>query len=192
MAKESPTIVPARYIQRDQDPPITSYATSIPDVPIIDMEKLLSGDHMELKKLDSASKEWGFFQLINHGVSSALLEKVKLEISEFFNLPMEEKKKFWQDLGDIEGFGQSNERRILGELDRCNTELPKEEAVDDKNAGESPQLLLKDKNLEYKVLPMNYKAYGVLPVGVKENFQSMVGFVSAVFAAFSIYRLISV
>ncbi|XP_058196060.1 protein SRG1-like [Rhododendron vialii] len=108
LAKESPTIVPSRYIQRDQDPPITSYATSIPDVPIIDMEKLLSGDHMELKKLDSASKEWGFFQLINHGVSSALLEKVKLEISEFFNLPIEEKKKFWQDLGDIEGFGQSN------------------------------------------------------------------------------------
>ncbi|KAI8525760.1 hypothetical protein RHMOL_Rhmol13G0255000 [Rhododendron molle] len=92
LAKESPTIVPARYIQRDEDPPITSYPTSIPDVPIINMEKLLSGDHMELNKLDSASKEWGFFQLINHGVSSGLLEKVKLEISEFFNLSMEEKK----------------------------------------------------------------------------------------------------
>ncbi|KAG5517117.1 hypothetical protein RHGRI_037768 [Rhododendron griersonianum] len=108
LAKESLTTVPARYIRHDQDPPITSYATSIPDVPTIDMEKLLSGDHMELKKLDSASKEWGFFQLINHGVSSALLEEVKLEINEFFNLPMEAKKKFWQDSEDFEGFGQAN------------------------------------------------------------------------------------
>ncbi|KAI8525753.1 hypothetical protein RHMOL_Rhmol13G0254600 [Rhododendron molle] len=106
LAKESPTAVPTRYIRPDQDPPITSYS-SLPDVPIIDMEKLLSGDQMELKKLDSACKDWGFFQLINHGVSSALLEKAKMEINEFFNLPMEEKKKFWQDSKDYEGFGQA-------------------------------------------------------------------------------------
>ncbi|KAI8525758.1 hypothetical protein RHMOL_Rhmol13G0254900 [Rhododendron molle] len=106
LAKQSLTAVPARYIRPDQDPPITSYS-SLPDVPIIDMEKLLSGDQMELKKLDSACKEWGFFQLINHGVSSALLEKVKLEVNEFFNLPMEEKKKFWQTSRELEGFGQA-------------------------------------------------------------------------------------
>ncbi|KAF5944767.1 hypothetical protein HYC85_018844 [Camellia sinensis] len=45
--------------------------------------------------------------LINHGVSSSLVEKVKMETQEFFNLPMEEKKKFWQDPGDVEGFGQA-------------------------------------------------------------------------------------
>ncbi|GMP72006.1 hypothetical protein CsSME_00030204 [Camellia sinensis var. sinensis] len=30
-----------------------------------------------------------------------------METQEFFNLPMEEKKKFWQDPGDVEGFGQA-------------------------------------------------------------------------------------
>ena len=45
-------------------------------------------------------------QLINHGVSSTLVEKVKLEIEELFKLPMEEKKKYWQEPGDIQGFGQ--------------------------------------------------------------------------------------
>jgi isopenicillin N synthase-like dioxygenase len=45
-------------------------------------------------------------QLINHGVSTSLLEKVKLDISEFFKLSMEEKKKYWQQPGDFEGFGQ--------------------------------------------------------------------------------------
>jgi isopenicillin N synthase-like dioxygenase len=46
-------------------------------------------------------------QLINHGVSTSLLEKLKLGIQEFFELPMEEKKRFEQEPGDTEGFGQA-------------------------------------------------------------------------------------
>lgn len=61
----------------------------------------------ELEKLHHACKEWGFFQLKNHGVSSSLMEKVKAEVQEFFNLPMEEKGKFCQQAGQIEGFGQA-------------------------------------------------------------------------------------
>ena len=34
------------------------------------------------------------------------MEKIKLEIKEFFNLPMSEKKKFWQTSENMEGFGQ--------------------------------------------------------------------------------------
>jgi hypothetical protein len=43
-------------------------------------------------------------QLINHGVCSSYEEKLKMEIQDFFNLPMSEKKKFgklpniWRDL----------------------------------------------------------------------------------------------
>ena len=48
-----------------------------------------------------------FEQLINHGVSISLVEKVKLGIQELFNLPREEKKKLWQVPGDLEGFGQA-------------------------------------------------------------------------------------
>lgn len=35
------------------------------------------------------------------------MEKVKSEIRAFFNLPMEEKKKFEQEEGDLEGYGQA-------------------------------------------------------------------------------------
>ena len=35
------------------------------------------------------------------------MEKVKVGVQEFFNLPMEEKKKLWQLLGDVEGFAQA-------------------------------------------------------------------------------------
>ncbi|KAJ0081776.1 hypothetical protein Patl1_10083 [Pistacia atlantica] len=108
LAKEPLTTVPSRYVRSDQDPTSTSNATSLPPLPAIDLQKLLSGDLMdlELDKLHHACKEWGFFQLINHGVSSSLVEKMKIETQEFFNLPMEEKKKYWQKEGDTEGFGQ--------------------------------------------------------------------------------------
>ncbi|KAJ0082919.1 hypothetical protein Patl1_10086 [Pistacia atlantica] len=109
LAKEPLTTVPQRYVRSDQDPPFISNATTFPQVPVIDLQKLLSGDLMdsELDKLHHACKEWGFFQLINHGVSSSLVEKVKVETQEFFNLPMEEKKKYWQKKGEMEGFGQA-------------------------------------------------------------------------------------
>ena len=45
-------------------------------------------------------------QLINHGVSTSLVENVKKGIEEFFNLPNEEKKRFGQKAGEVEGFGQ--------------------------------------------------------------------------------------
>lgn len=45
--------------------------------------------------------------MVNHEVSSLLLEKLKKGIHEFFNLEMEEKKKFWQSPGEVEGFGQT-------------------------------------------------------------------------------------
>ncbi|KAE8734305.1 putative 2-oxoglutarate/Fe(II)-dependent dioxygenase [Hibiscus syriacus] len=99
--------IPRRYQRPDQDPIETP---SMPQqVPVIDLQKLLSGDSMdvELEKLHHACKHWGFFQLRNHGVSSSLVEKVKKGIEGLFKLPMEEKRKLWQRPGELEGFGQA-------------------------------------------------------------------------------------
>ncbi|MBA0693699.1 hypothetical protein Goari_004053 [Gossypium aridum] len=97
--------VPPRYIRTDEDPPFPSHPKPLPQVPVIDMHKLFSRE--ELERLHHACKEWGFFQLINHEVSTSLVEKVKMEVQEFFKLPMEEKKKLWQKPDEIEGFGQA-------------------------------------------------------------------------------------
>ncbi|KAK7407720.1 hypothetical protein VNO78_09757 [Psophocarpus tetragonolobus] len=80
----------------------------MPNLPIVDLSKLLSEEvkSPELEKLDRACKEWGFFQLINHGVDMKLVEDVKRGAQELFHLPIEEKKKLWQKPGDMEGFGQ--------------------------------------------------------------------------------------
>ncbi|XP_062161277.1 oxoglutarate-dependent flavonoid 7-O-demethylase 1-like [Alnus glutinosa] len=109
LAKEPLDTVPPRYVRPDQDPPIISTTSSLPQLPVIDLQSLLPNEFMdsELEKLHHTCKEWGFFQLINHGVSTSLLENLKSGVQEFFNLPMEEKKKFWQHAGDLEGFGQA-------------------------------------------------------------------------------------
>ncbi|QHO12461.1 hypothetical protein DS421_15g507110 [Arachis hypogaea] len=106
LAKQSITQVPDRYLVPKQDTLIIPKTSSFLQFPIIDLNKLLSEDAFELHKLDHACKEWGFFQLINHGVDPSLIESVKLGFQDFFNLPIEEKKKLWQKPGDIEGFGQ--------------------------------------------------------------------------------------
>ncbi|ESR65934.1 hypothetical protein CICLE_v10010627mg [Citrus x clementina] len=101
------TTVPPRYVRPEIDHPlIRNDESSAEQLPVIDMHKLVSGDDSELEKLDRACKDWGFFQLINHGVRCSLVEKVKAETLDFFDLPIDEKRKFWQQPGDIEGFGQ--------------------------------------------------------------------------------------
>ena len=65
LAKKPLISVPPRYVHPDQDPPIISLDSSSPQVPIIDMQRLLSEDFMdsEFQKLDHACREWGFFQV---------------------------------------------------------------------------------------------------------------------------------
>ncbi|GMH19417.1 hypothetical protein Nepgr_021258 [Nepenthes gracilis] len=110
LAKEKMAKVPERYVRTDlEEPPFVSDGVdSSPQLPFIDMERLALPDSMdsELEKMHQVCKEWGFFQLINHGVANSLVEKIKKEFEDFFNLPLEEKNKYRQLPGDLEGLGQ--------------------------------------------------------------------------------------
>ncbi|KDP22220.1 hypothetical protein JCGZ_26051 [Jatropha curcas] len=109
IAKDQLISIPPRYVRLDHQPPSTvTNSTSLPQIPVIDMAKLFPQQFLdsELQKFHLACKDWGFFQLVNHGVTTELLEKMKIETAAFFNLPIEKKKKFWQKAGEAEGFGQ--------------------------------------------------------------------------------------
>ncbi|XP_058772213.1 protein SRG1-like [Vicia villosa] len=107
LVKHNISKVPQQYLQLNQDPVVISDTTTpLPQLPVIELSKLLCEDATELEKLDRACKEWGFFQLMNHGVDPLLIENVKTGIEEFFKIPIEEKKKFWQTPEEIQGFGQ--------------------------------------------------------------------------------------
>ncbi|CAI9095465.1 OLC1v1031420C1 [Oldenlandia corymbosa var. corymbosa] len=99
--------IPHRYIR----PEIRADEVSVDElseIPVIDMSRLAAGNigyQTEMLKLHQACKDWGFFQLINHG-ATAEIEKMKMDAQEFFHLPLDEKLVYAQLPDNLEGYGQ--------------------------------------------------------------------------------------
>ncbi|CAN1173689.1 2-oxoglutarate-dependent dioxygenase 11 [Linum perenne] len=102
--------VPIRYIRPELDLDQVSTDGSH-QIPVIDMTKLAAGGggdaDEESAKLHSACKDWGFFQVINHGVKDEVIQKMKVDLQEFFNQPLQEKMQYAQLPNNIEGYGQA-------------------------------------------------------------------------------------
>ncbi|KAF3450534.1 hypothetical protein FNV43_RR06619 [Rhamnella rubrinervis] len=99
--------VPPRYVRHDQDPVIHSLHQ---EVPVIDISKLLLDSGHQEEFVDSELRSFTLLAkngVINHGVSSSVVESVKKGVEGFFNMSAEEKNKFAQKPGDIEGLGQA-------------------------------------------------------------------------------------
>ncbi|KAJ8648260.1 hypothetical protein MRB53_001283 [Persea americana] len=84
--------------------PMTHVVSSL-ETPVIDLSLLSCGNEEEVKKLERACREWGFFQIINHGLADDLIQKTKAAIADFFKLPLEEKQKYSMELHDMQGYG---------------------------------------------------------------------------------------
>lgn len=77
-------------------------------VPVIDLGRLLNGGRdEEAARLRSACEDWGFFQVVNHGIREEILEEMKRNVMEFFALPLAEKAVLAQEPGGVEGYGQA-------------------------------------------------------------------------------------
>ncbi|KAF2604509.1 hypothetical protein F2Q70_00026725 [Brassica cretica] len=78
-------------------------------IPIIDLGAIYTNDiTLQAKTLDEISKacrEWGFFQVVNHGMSPQLMERAKEIWREFFHLPMELKNMHANSPKTYEGYG---------------------------------------------------------------------------------------
>lgn len=73
------------------------------------MTKISAGIYreQEITKLARACEEWGFFQVVNHGVPNSLLDAVRRAGREFFQLPLEEKHKYAVNPRDLQGYGKT-------------------------------------------------------------------------------------
>ncbi|XP_057441789.1 jasmonate-induced oxygenase 2-like isoform X2 [Lotus japonicus] len=108
--------IPERYIKPLTDRPSINSSSSSSDannIPIIDLRGLLyhgDPDHPEarastLRQISEACKEWGFFQIVNHGVSPDLMDMARETWRKFFHLPMELKQQYANSPKTYEGYG---------------------------------------------------------------------------------------
>nr|XP_043613959.1 protein SRG1 [Erigeron canadensis] len=126
LKKSRKTKIPNRFVRDMNERPMlaTIPLPSPGSLPIIDLKKLMKGSkeefHYEILKLSTSCEEWGFFQVINHGIDVDLLDKIEEVAMEFFMLPIEEKQKYPMAPGTVQGYGQAFVFSEHQKLDWCN------------------------------------------------------------------------
>ncbi|KAL0414708.1 UNVERIFIED_CONTAM: protein SRG1 [Sesamum radiatum] len=114
--------IPERFIRDRTERPTLDYSCT--NIPVVDLSKLFQGSkdefYSEILNLMISCKEWGFFQVINHGIDLELLERIEKVAMEFFMMPLEEKKKYPMIPGTVQGYGQAFVFSEDQKLDWCN------------------------------------------------------------------------
>ncbi|RLN41313.1 S-norcoclaurine synthase 1-like [Panicum miliaceum] len=96
--------VPERYLSKDPSPSAEEVVVAGDDsacaIPVIDLRRLLDAR-------SSACHDWGFFQLVNHGVPDEVIRNLMDDVAGFFEQPLEAKKEWSQQADSLEGYGQA-------------------------------------------------------------------------------------
>ncbi|XP_073267291.1 jasmonate-induced oxygenase 2 isoform X2 [Populus alba] len=103
-------LIPERYVKPPLErPSINSTASMDVSIPVIDLVGLYGDDHALraaiLDQIAIACREWGFFQVINHGVSPQLMDRAREAWRQFFHSPMEVKQAYANTPKTYEGYG---------------------------------------------------------------------------------------
>ena len=79
----------------------TSASCSPLEVPTIDLASLESPSEELLRQLSAACREWGFFQIVNHGLDTS---RLRARMAEFFALPLVDKLEIKRARNNSRGF----------------------------------------------------------------------------------------
>lgn len=110
LAESNLSSLPDRYIKPEsQRPTTTEDAPAATNIPIIDLEGLFSeeglSDDVIMARISEACREWGFFQVVNHGVRPELMDAARESWREFFHLPVNAKETYSNSPRTYEGYG---------------------------------------------------------------------------------------
>ncbi|KAJ6771084.1 PROTEIN SRG1 [Salix koriyanagi] len=128
LRKSGPATIPERFVRDMTERPTLDTGHTAPPfpntVPVIDFSRLVKGNKEEHKsemlELTRACEEWGFFQVINHGIDLGLLKSIEKVAKDFFMLPLDEKQKHQMLPGTVQGYGQAFVFSEDQKLDWCN------------------------------------------------------------------------
>ncbi|XP_023748533.1 jasmonate-induced oxygenase 2 [Lactuca sativa] len=103
LSESGELVIPGQYIKPQSERP--SFCLKEMNIPVIDMTGLITSREETMKQISEACREWGFFQLVNHGVGIELVDSVREIWREFFHEPMEVKQKYANTPKTYEGYG---------------------------------------------------------------------------------------
>ncbi|GAA0145106.1 oxygenase [Lithospermum erythrorhizon] len=86
--------MPEEYIFPPDKKPGKFITACTENNPVIDLASLDHDPAATIQQLTKACQEFGFFQVINHGVSEIIIDDTSNVYKEFFDLPSEEKAKY--------------------------------------------------------------------------------------------------
>ncbi|RLN07444.1 flavonol synthase/flavanone 3-hydroxylase [Panicum miliaceum] len=105
--------LPPEFVRPEHEQPAatTFPGGAAPDAPVIDLSEPGCG-----ARVAAAARDWGLFQVVNHGVPSPVVAELQRVGRAFFALPREEKERYAMDpaSGRIEGYGTRLQRDLEG------------------------------------------------------------------------------
>ena len=89
--------------------PVAEQNSAVGEVPVIDVEAVFadssSNDALRaIEQIADACRSWGFFQVVNHGISAAQIDEVWRQTHALFALPIDEKLQIVRDRQSPWGF----------------------------------------------------------------------------------------
>ncbi|KAL2484825.1 2-oxoglutarate (2OG) and Fe(II)-dependent oxygenase superfamily protein [Abeliophyllum distichum] len=103
-------VIPERYVKKPSErPSISEPVDKEINIPVIDLQNLYSDEESLRQETSSliydACSKWGFFQVVNHGVSHQLMAATREVWRQFFQLPLELKQQYANSPATYEGYG---------------------------------------------------------------------------------------
>lgn len=96
-----PLSLTPNFILPEYKRPQLAQVSPLSSIPVIDLNDHGDNDGQGLsapvQKISLACEEFGFFQVINHGIPEELCDNVMTAVTEFFELPPEEKAEFFTE-----------------------------------------------------------------------------------------------
>lgn len=91
--------IPTKYVKPLNERPSLSKFSDV-NIPTIDLE-----GSSNCEEISEACRDWGFFQVVNHGVPRELMDEARQVWREFFHQPMDVKQSYGNTPKTYEGYG---------------------------------------------------------------------------------------
>ncbi|CAL5417367.1 unnamed protein product [Camellia sinensis] len=108
--------IPAEYIRSENEQPaITTIQGKVLEVPVIDLSND-SDDQNIVQLVAEACRDWGIFQVVNHGIPDEVIGNLQRVGKDFFELPQEEKEVYAKppESRSVEGYGTKLQKEVEG------------------------------------------------------------------------------